>query len=97
MVSRTRRRTAAVMSARSETKNGQKLYGIIASLFGLESQNVNDATSQGDVQQWDSMGTVMLISELESAFDVEFDLMELAALKSVGEIRKVLESRGVPF
>ncbi len=77
--------------------NGQKLYGIIASLFDLAAQDVNDATSQGDVQQWDSMGTVMLISELESVFDVEFDLMELAALKSVGEIRKVLETRGVPF
>ncbi len=75
----------------------QKLYGIIASLFGLDPKDVNDATSQGDVQQWDSMGTVMLISELESAFDIEFDLMELAALKSVGEIRKVLESRGVAF
>jgi len=77
--------------------NDQKLYGIIAALFGLEIGDVNDSTSQGDVQQWDSMGTVMLISELESAFDVEFDLMELAALKSVGEIRRVLESRGVPF
>lgn len=85
------------MNARSETANGQKLYGIIASLFNLEARDVNDGTSQGDVQQWDSMGTVMLISELESAFDVEFDLMELAALKSVGEIRKVLESRGVAF
>jgi len=85
------------MSARSETGNAQKLYAIVASLFGLRIEDVNDGTSQDAVEQWDSMGTVTLISELEAAFDVEFDLMELGAFRSVGEIRSVLSSRGVSF
>jgi acyl carrier protein len=85
------------MNTRSQTINGQKLYAIVASLFGLRAEDVNDTTSQDTVEQWDSMGTVTLISELEGAFDVEFDLMELVAFRSVGEIRNVLASRGVQF
>ena len=86
-----------MMEARSQSPNAIKLYGIVAALFDLDPHIVNDKTSQDSIETWDSMGTVSLIAELEAAFNIEFDLMELGEFRSVGDIRNVLASRGIAF
>jgi len=86
-----------VNEARLETPNARKLYRIVAVLFDLDPDVVDDHTAQSNVGNWDSMGTVSLVAELEAAFDIEFDLMDLAAFRSVGEIRKTLAERGIEF
>ena len=40
----------------------------------------------GDVEQWDSVAHLDLMSEIERAFGVRFDLDEIASLTSLSEI-----------
>jgi acyl carrier protein len=45
----------------------------------------------GDIEQWDSVAHLDLMSELEREFGVHFDLDEMANLTSLPELRKRLE------
>lgn len=45
----------------------------------------------GDVEQWDSVAHLDLMSEIEREFDVRFDLDEMATLTSLPELLKRLE------
>jgi acyl carrier protein len=45
----------------------------------------------GDVEQWDSVAHLDLMSEIEREFGVRFDLDEMATLTSLPELLKRLE------
>jgi acyl carrier protein len=45
----------------------------------------------GDVEQWDSVAHLDVISELEREFAVRFDLDDIATLTSLPELRSWLE------
>lgn len=81
------------MSTPEERK--QQLYDIIGSLFEVDSVEIDDATSQDSLGKWDSLGMVNLVSEIEIAFEVEFDLLEIADFKNVGLIKTILRDKGI--
>lgn len=77
--------------------NQTKLLQIIADLFSEDIANLSDATSQDDLEKWDSMGTIDLIAKLEKEFSISFELLEVEELKSIGIIKASLEEKGVSF
>ncbi|UKI43864.1 MAG: acyl carrier protein [Porphyromonadaceae bacterium] len=44
-------------------------------------------------KNWDSLHHLMLISELEDAFGVEFDPEEMAEMKTFAQVKSTLESK----
>jgi len=77
--------------------NTEKLYKVVADLFRVEPAELNEDSSQDTIPNWDSLGMVNLISELEQTFGVEFDLLEIADFKTVGIIKSTLADKGVEF
>lgn len=68
----------------------------------LEFFDLPDETNPDDIRQqllpaWDSLATVQLITDLERAFSVNFDIEEIVRLRSYREIRDALVRRGVRF
>lgn len=59
----------------------------------LDEGNLDVTCSQETCENWDSLHHLMLMSELEDAFDVELDLDEMAQMKSFAEIKLMLESK----
>ena len=57
----------------------------------LQVDNVNEETSQNNTFEWDSLKHLMLVVELESAFDVEFEPEEIADMKSFKDIKRLLQ------
>lgn len=49
-------------------------------------------TASGDVEGWDSLHHMMIINDVETVFNVKFDLMEILEMKSVGDICKAVEN-----
>lgn len=68
------------------------LKEVFRDVFDDESITVTDATTAADIEKWDSLMHITLMSEVESAFDVRFQMRDVVKLQNVGELAdKVLE------
>jgi acyl carrier protein len=63
-----------------------QLQEIFRSIFENPSLELTSTTSAKEIPNWDSMNHVSLISEIESYFDVEFDLDDLIEMNNVASI-----------
>lgn len=68
----------------------ERLHAVVASLFPVEPGAVTDADSPQTIAEWDSIGHLNLMLALEAEFGLEFSPDEMAALTSVGAIRRRL-------
>ncbi|MFP2994600.1 acyl carrier protein [Spongiivirga sp. MCCC 1A20706] len=48
-------------------------------------------TTAADVDGWDSVTHIMIISEIEKTFKIEFDLMDLMDMDNVGDLLDTIE------
>lgn len=49
-----------------------RVFGIIASIFGCPPESVNEKSSPDSIESWDSLNHMKLILALEEEFDIEF-------------------------
>lgn len=69
----------------------------VARVFGYDVATIDDATSPATVPEWDSLGHVTLVIDLESTYGVSFTPDETMSLTSVGAIKLALASRGLSW
>lgn len=72
-----------------------ELLVTVAKLFQVDASTLSDESSSQTVKGWDSLGQIRLMYELEERFGVEFDLLQIAELKSIGKIREHLAAKGI--
>ncbi|MCK8520563.1 acyl carrier protein [Aquimarina sp. D1M17] len=60
----------------------------------LEHSNfeLSDETTANDVDGWESVTHMMIISEVEKKFNIKFKLMDLMNMNNVGDLLKTIES-----
>jgi acyl carrier protein len=70
---------------------------IIENVLGMTNLVIADETTANDVDGWNSLTNMQIISELEKHFDIKFKLREIIKTKNVGDlcsiINKKLESK----
>lgn len=71
------------------------LRDLLIEFFQLPPTTPTSDLSQSSVSKWDSFAMVQLITEMQSAFGVDFDLDEIERLTSYVEIREALLRRNV--
>ena len=59
-------------------------------MFSDSSLVLNDDMTANDVEKWDSLTHMLMISTVEERFGVKFKLKELNKLKKVGDIIAIL-------
>ena len=69
----------------------EKIIGIMKGVFKTDA--ITSATDQHNCDKWDSLHHLNLIVELEDAFDMEFEPEEIAEMKSVAAVKRVIESK----
>lgn len=52
---------------------------------------VNENTTADDIEDWDSLMHITLISAVEDEFDMKFDMKDIVNLKNVGEMVDIIE------
>lgn len=70
-----------------------KLTLIFREVFNDKSLELKDEMTASDVENWDSLSHMLMISMVEERFGVKFRLKELNKLKKVGDIITVLEEK----
>lgn len=80
-----------------EMSNIDKLKNIFADVFEEKVENISENSSMDTIEKWDSLGMINLVSVIENQFEVEFDILEIADLKTFSIIKLSLEEKGVKF
>ena len=70
-----------------------ELQQIIRDLFDNESIVIDDNTTAADIKGWDSLNNIKLMVQVERKFGFRFKTSEVAGLKNVGELLKIVEQR----
>lgn len=68
----------------------EKLNEVFSDVFDEEIV-VSDKTTAADIEQWDSLTHITLISEVEDAFDIRIPMKDVLGLKNVGELADIIE------
>ena len=61
-----------------------EVQNIFRDIFDEEQLIINDTTNSDDIEDWDSLNHINLVSSIEREFKIKFALGELLALKDVG-------------
>jgi len=68
---------------------------IFVDVFSIPRANITDMLQLRDIPSWDSMTHMVLITRIEEMFKVELTGDEIADLRSVADVRAVLDRRGI--
>lgn len=68
------------------TKTENKLTAIFKVVFNDDSLVLTNELTANDVEQWDSLSHMLLITEVEKAFSIKFRLKDLNKMRNVGDM-----------
>ena len=77
--------------------NQQILTDAFSQGLGIDSSLVNDELAYNTIPEWDSTAHMILISELESRFDVMLDTDDIIDMSSVAQAKQILAKHGIRF
>lgn len=66
-----------------------KLNEVFSDVFD-EEITVTEETTAADIEDWDSLTHITLISEVEDAFGIKMSMKDVLSLKNVGEMVDVI-------
>ena len=77
--------------------NKEKYTKIFKDVFGVDDSELNENFNFKDVDKWDSLTHLTLISELEDAFDVLFETDDILHYGGYMNGIEILKKYGVEF
>ena len=69
------------------------LNQLIASIFGYSGESLEDAATANNIEAWDSVTHILLLSAIEEEFDIKFSDSEMSEIETIGQIRQVVAAR----
>jgi len=77
--------------------NADKLRECFSRALGIPLDRVTDDLAYNTISEWDSVGHMALVAEIETAFDVMFDTDDILGMSTVAKGREILARYGVAF
>lgn len=71
-----------------------KIEAISKKIFG-EKTIITEETASTDIEQWDSMNHVILISTIEKELKVSFDIMEVIGITKLGDFIDLIQKKQI--
>ena len=68
---------------------------VIAGVLEVDPSEVTDNAGPDTIATWTSLRHLQLVGALEDVYGVSFTYREIRGLRSIGELRQVLRTRGV--
>ena len=77
------------------TKNNVllKLTNIFREIFNDREIVINSKMTAQDIDNWDSLTHMLLISKIEEEFEIKFKLKELNNLNNVGNLANIINEK----
>lgn len=71
------------------------LKNLFSNVLAEPLDAMNDETSPRTSKNWDSARHIELVLAIEAAYGIQFSMPEMTSLHSLGDVRKILETKGV--
>ena len=68
----------------------EKLTEVFRDVFDDEEITLSEETTADDIEDWDSLMHITLISEVEDAFNVHFSMKDVTGMHNVGEMVSII-------
>ncbi len=73
-----------------------KLQDIFREVFDIEDLLLSASTSPDDIEDWDSLEQINILSAAEGEFHIKFDLNEVMGIENVGDIVRLIAKKVQP-
>ena len=71
----------------------ERLNDIFRDVFDDDSLSVTPATTAADIEDWDSLSHITLVSAVEDEFRMKFSMKEVVGMQNVGEMATIVAAR----
>lgn len=68
----------------------ERLNAVFQDVFDDEEITVSDATTSADIEDWDSLEHINLVSAVEKEFGIKFTMGQVVTMKNVGEMVDII-------
>ncbi len=76
--------------------NLDKFKNIICDTLNIKDvENIKDEMGPDEIKDWDSLAHVELVTALGDEFGVNFDVVDISRMYTIGDIKKILKKYGV--
>jgi acyl carrier protein len=76
--------------------NSDKFNKIIGDNLNIRDMNsIKDEMGPDEIKDWDSLAHVELVTALGDEFGVNFDVVDISRMYTIGDIKKILKKYGV--
>ena len=72
-----------------------KLEEIIAKVFELDISKIKKEMTPLDIEMWDSLSQLNLVSSIEKEFQIKLEIDEIFTVTKIGDIYNLLSKKGV--
>ncbi|WP_146552417.1 MULTISPECIES: acyl carrier protein [Rummeliibacillus] len=77
--------------------NEEKLRQVFAEALGIEVSKVTDNLTYNNIPEWDSIGHMALIAEIDDTFDTMLDTDDVLDMSSFEKAKEILTKYDVQF
>lgn len=70
-----------------------RLTDVFREVFDDDSIRITPRTTADDIEDWDSLEHITLISAVENEFRMRFKMNEVSTMKNVGEMMDIIAQR----
>lgn len=70
----------------------EKLNTILCEVLRLSEEDIVDTLTMSDVERWDSLTHMDLVTSIEQGLGIEFSMDDIISMKDVMTIRTIVES-----
>ena len=71
----------------------ERLDRVFRDVFDDDTIHVTPKTTADDIEDWDSLEHITLISAVEREFRMKFKMGEISSMKNVGEMAHIIAAR----
>jgi acyl carrier protein len=75
--------------------NAAKLTAAFSAALGIDETQVIDTLKYQSIPEWDSISHMVLITELEDAFDISIETEDVIDMSSVEKAKEIVAKYGV--
>ncbi|MBP3857297.1 MAG: acyl carrier protein [Ruminiclostridium sp.] len=72
----------------------KRLNTVFRDFFDDDDIEIDEDTTADDIEDWDSLNHITLMSAVEDEFGVKFTMGEVSGMKNVGEMAEIIRKRG---
>ena len=73
----------------------ERLKKVIREVFEITEETIDENWTSDDIPDWDSVGHLNLIMEVEKEFNIKVEIEEMFEIEKLADITKILKKRKV--